>query len=273
MPHFIRSFYPVCLIAMSSAILGCNDPEFRLPDTSDAGVDANADMMDVEDLSDMHIEDMTEDLGIIVDSSPDMIESDMADMQADADMLPDEDMDMAPDMMEDMSSTDLPSTCGESCQQQDLTLMFGQNSRTIERAVYGLSSPDMSVNGQWEIYIEALQGGFSGCPDEQSSAPDYTMVLTGMPIFTQKGDWTSDSHNINAVLFDYEGDLLPDPPFYARATAVQVSPRALDVCVPCVENSMSDEDGFVALDMSATFMEGTISGSLYAVHCDSLDAK
>ena len=67
MPHFIRSFYPVCLIAMSSAILGCNDPEFRLPDTSDAGVDANADMMDVEDLSDMHIEDMTEDLGIIVD--------------------------------------------------------------------------------------------------------------------------------------------------------------------------------------------------------------
>lgn len=33
----------------------------------------------------------------------------------------------------------------------------------------------------------------------------------------------------------------------------------------------NDPDGMVALDVTLTFPDGTVTGHLYATHCDSLD--
>lgn len=233
--------------------------------------------------------DMTGDASMQQDATM----ADMADMGSDQDLLPldqgdDADMSEPLDAPQDLSSSDMMDmedmrpTCEGECATHDLTIAFGATTRSLGRAVYGLSSPEQSVNGEgWEIYVEGLQGGFAGCPEELSDAPDYTFILNGLPILTGGEVLSKETHQLNAILFDYEGDLVPDPPFRTVATEVRVTARTTSVCTDCVGamgeddmgSSNSDPGGFVSLEVEAVFPEGVISGTLYAEHCDSLDAR
>lgn len=221
------------------------------------------------DEEDMPAEDMAtpEDMPPEVDMAP---AEDMAPVE---DMPPEEDMAAPEDMAVEVDmGAPLPDTCEGDCAVQTLEADFNGTTRPFERAVYGLSAPSQTGSGEWEIYIEALHGGFMGCPNEASPTPERTLILSGLVIPTGDRE-LSEADGLRATLLDFEGALEPDEPF-VRATAVTITPAALDVCTECVGQAPpSDEDGFVAFDLSATFPDGTISGRVYAVHCDSMDTS
>jgi len=161
----------------------------------------------------------------------------------------------------------LPKTCSGACAKQTLTVTFGSVTVPIERAVYGV---DKDAQGKPGVYIEALHGGFTGCPQQSSPTTDRTLILSGLPLPVDSTPITQ-TDGLVVSLFDYKGDLLPSKPL-TKATAASVTFVAGDVCPTCVgQPAPSHPGGFVALDLSATFAEGTVSGRLYAVHCDSLD--
>lgn len=135
----------------------------------------------------------------------------------------------------------------------------------LDRAVYGLT---IEAGQPTTAHVEAYRGGGAGCPTEASPTPDYTLVLGAVPVPTAAATVTSPGN-----LLDFEGDLLGGA-LGARATAVTLTPVAVDVCPTCVGGAApSDPDGFIALDASLTFEGGTVSGHLFATHCDSLDTR
>lgn len=260
---------PLCLtmaiLFLLAGPMACREDNDEKPED----MSSSADMaMTPDDMSqpDMSARDMPLDQGEPPkDLGPDIPPS----LDAPADL---EEIDMA-------GPEDMRPTCEGDCATHDLTIAFGANTRALGRAVYGLSSPEQSSSGEgWEIYVEALQGGFSGCPEELSNAPEYTFIVSGLPIVTGGEELSNETHQLNAILFDYQGDLVPDPPFRTTATDVRITARTTSVCTDCVGmgSSMmgnSDPGGFVSLDIEATFPEGTVSGTLYAEHCNSLDAE
>jgi hypothetical protein len=58
----------------------------------------------------------------------------------------------------------LPATCDATCAKQTLTAVFGTVTEGFERAIYGIDT----TGAQPTLYIEALSGGFSGCPKQDS---------------------------------------------------------------------------------------------------------
>ncbi|MCK5799930.1 MAG: hypothetical protein KAI47_22220 [Deltaproteobacteria bacterium] len=164
-------------------------------------------------------------------------------------------------------SSGLPASCSGACAKQTLTVSFGSVTVPIERAVYGL---DRDAKGQRGVYIEALHGGFSGCPKNDSPTTDRTLILSGLPL-PEAGKPITEADGLVISLFDYKGDLLGSKPI-TKATAASVTFVAAKVCPSCVgKPEPSDPKGFVALDLDVTFVEGSVKGRLYAVHCDSLD--
>ena len=256
------------LLLSSCALSGCRDNDTKTEeDMSPAREDMAAGDMQA---ADMVAADMRPDQG----PAPD-------DMGVDADMQ--DPLDSAQDLdTQDLAQPeDMRPTCEGDCATHSLTIEFGADTRTMERAVYGLSSPEQSVNGEgWEIYVEALEGGFAGCPEELSPSPDYTLILSGLPLLVGGEVLSKETAPINAILFDYKEDLISGFPPRTVATELTITARAASVCVDCVgatpaggDMDNSDPEGFVSLEIEATFPEGTIKGTLYAAHCDSLDAK
>ena len=93
-------------------------------------------------------------------------------------------------------------------------------------------------------------------------------MLAAVPVPTAAAAVTSPGN-----LLDFVGDLLGGA-LGARATAVMLTPVAVDVCPTCVGGAApSDPDGLIALDLSLTFAGGTVAGHLFATHCDSLDTR
>jgi hypothetical protein len=157
--------------------------------------------------------------------------------------------------------------CSGSCAQQSLVATFGAAVEPFERSVYGL---DQDAKGKAGIYLEAMHGGFSGCPEQSSPTPDRTLILSGLPLPTV-GATVSKSDGLVVTLLDYKGTLLQGEPL-SKATASKVTFTAAEVCVSCVgQTPPSHPAGFVALELEATFDEGTVKGHLYARHCDSLE--
>lgn len=168
-------------------------------------------------------------------------------------------VDAAPD-----SAGGLPTTCDGACRTTALTAAFGSTTRVLDRAVYGVNA----IPGQAPtLHVEAYQGGGTGCPSASSPTPEYTLVLGEVPVPT-----TTEAGSVRANLLDFQGDLLGGA-LGAAATAATAAAVALDVCPTCVgQPAPSDADGLVALDLDATFSGGTVTGHLFATHCDSLDA-
>ena len=169
----------------------------------------------------------------------------------------------------------LGSECDEACALQRLEIALNGQTRALSRAVYGLTAPSSSSQGGgWEIYLEAYEGGDQGCPSDESATPRYTMIVSGLPIPQDLEPINKLSEpSLNAVLFDFDGDLIEGTSLWTRATNVTVSARALSVCTECVgQPAPSDQEGFVALTLTAQLEGGgLIEGELYASHCDSLD--
>lgn len=158
----------------------------------------------------------------------------------------------------------LPTTCDGACRTTALTARFGATTRTLDRAAYGVTA---AAGQPPTLHVEAYRGGGTGCPTASSPTPDYTLVLGELPLPTTAAPLAA-----RANLLDFVGDLLGGP-LGAAATAATATPVALDVCPACVgQPAPADPDGLVALDVSATFAAGTITGHLFATHCDSLDA-
>lgn len=153
----------------------------------------------------------------------------------------------------------LPAGCIGACRTTALTATFGPDTRVLDRAYYGITKAATAST----LHVEAYNNAPAGCPTAQSTTPDYTMILgtVGIP---QPG--TSPGN-----ILDFKGDLL-DGPLGAAASAVTLTTIAIDVCPSCVGMpAPADADGFVAIDAQLTFAAGTITGHLFATHCDSLD--
>ncbi len=150
-------------------------------------------------------------------------------------------------------------TCTGACRSTNLTATFGTDTRKLDRAYYGISRTTTGST----LHVEAYKGGGAGCPAMTSPTPDYTLILGKVPITAA----TTSPGN----LLDFKGDLL-DGPLGAAATTVTLTAFAADVCPACVGMpAPADVDGFAAFDTSLTFAAGTITGHLFAAHCDSLD--
>lgn len=154
----------------------------------------------------------------------------------------------------------LPSTCEGGCRATDLTAAFGATTRRLDRAYYGVTASSAT------LHVEAYRGGDPGCPTPSSPPPDYTLVLGTVAIPTSTMPAGSPGN-----LLDFVGDLLGGP-LGAAATSVTLTPVAANVCATCVGMpAPADPDGLLALEVSLTFESGTITGHLFATHCDSLD--
>lgn len=87
-----------------------------------------------------------------------------------------------------------------------------------------------------------------------SPTPRRTVVITGV---RARGDGDEQQTGLGASLFDFGGELTDRP--LERATMVRVTPRAYHA------------GEFVSFEVTAVFDGGTITGGVFARHCDSLD--
>ena len=138
----------------------------------------------------------------------------------------------------------------------NLVAKFGSVQRMLDRAYFGVTR---SASGA-TLHVEAYRGGGSGCPTQSSPATDYTLVLATVPMPSGMTPVTSPGN-----ILDFVGDLLGGD-LGAAATAVVITPLASDVCAAC-------SGTFLSADASLTFSGGTITGHVYATHCDSLDEQ
>jgi hypothetical protein len=129
--------------------------------------------------------------------------------------------------------------CEGACKTTALTATF-MATRTLDVAYYG-------TNTDLTLHLEAYAGAAAGCPTMNSPTPDYTLILGRINM----------EHTSPASFIDFKGDMLPSVQPIS-ATAVTLTPVTFDAT-------------FVAYDVMLTFDAGTISGHLYATHCDSLD--
>jgi hypothetical protein len=146
----------------------------------------------------------------------------------------------------DMTGNGLATTCTGACASTTLTATFGSTTRQLDAAYFGVSSATQT------LYVEAYGGAAAGCPSMSSPTPDYTLILGRVPMPATTASVTSPGN-----LIDFQGDLLASPAPMA-ATVVMLAPVAKN-------------DTELALDVTLTFPTGTITGHLFATHCDSLD--
>lgn len=144
--------------------------------------------------------------------------------------------------------TGLATTCTGACATTSLTATFGQTTRRLDVAYFGMTTS----NGMQALYVEAYGGAAAGCPSMNSPTPDYTLILGSVPMPTSTAAITSPAN-----LIDFQGDLLPSPA-PLKATTVTLTPVAKNAAE-------------LALDVDLTFPSGTLAGHLFATHCDSLD--
>ena len=201
---------------------------------------------------------------------PDMGDPEPEDMKAEVepDMRP-----PAPDMKPPV----LLDTCVGTCTKQNLEFT-ALDGRTLPFSTtgFGLTHPSYTESGEWEIYIESWERGADGCPDEGSPTPDHNLILSRIPIPTTTDTLTKEADSLTSVFFDFNSDVVDttqNPSGFIHASAVTIKPVGVSVCTECVGVlTMPDVDGFVSFDVTAEFEEGTVSGRIYAQHCDSLDS-
>jgi hypothetical protein len=122
-----------------------------------------------------------------------------------------------------------------------------QATRMLDRAFYGVNTDDGT------LHVEINKGGDTGCPQMNSPTPEYTLIIGRVPAMTAA------SATSPGTFLDYQGDMLPDGVLGAPATAVILSAISYTAGVS------------VALEVSMTFDAGTVTGHVFATHCDSLD--
>lgn len=147
------------------------------------------------------------------------------------------------------------ASCTGACMLTSLSGTFGDKSGAFTRAQHGVET---GASGEPLLYLEAHAGGSPACPDQNSPAPERTLILANVPR-GQVGETFTKADGVTAAILDFDGALGLPPT--TKATAVEVKLVAVDAANP---------PAFVALDVTATFPEGTVTGHAYASYCDSL---
>lgn len=156
------------------------------------------------------------------------------------------------------AGVDAPSgTCEGACKTTSLVADFGGKMRTLTRAQFGTQPGD----GGTELHTESHLGGSAACPSQSSPSPDYTLIVSAIPRGSA-GKKLSDKNKVTSAFFDFKGDLgLAAPSGITEAISVNITVASEDPATP---------PAWVAVDVSASFREGTVKGHLYAEYCDSL---
>jgi len=144
----------------------------------------------------------------------------------------------------------------------DAPLVFTSNAGDplpVSRSAAGITVGTPNV-----LYVEAWEGGFTGCPEQSSPTPDRTFIVSGVVLDGR----TEQDQGLSATLLDFEGNILPSGTPFSRATLVRVTNIDDDLCAPDSDCDDADRIGF---DVEAVFSEGTLSGRVDARHCGSLD--
>lgn len=158
--------------------------------------------------------------------------------------------------------------CEGDCRTSTLAFeKAGGASFALSQAAYGLTAP--TGGAPWELYVEAWEGGFTGCPKQDSPTPERTLILAGLAV---PHDASPQTHADGAVarLLDYEGDIFAADQLVSRASSVVVTAASSHAC-PAPGFACDAAEGFVALEVEATFAEGVAHGHVFAPHCDTLD--
>jgi len=150
-----------------------------------------------------------------------------------------------------------PGTCEGACKTTSLVADFGGKKRTLVRAQFGTQPGDGGV----DLHTESHLGGEAACPTQSSPSPDYTLLVTPIPRGAA-GRKLSDRDRVTSNFFDFKGDL-------GLAAASGIT-KAITVNLTVIAEDPSTPPKWVAIDVSAAFREGEITGHLYAEFCDSL---
>lgn len=145
--------------------------------------------------------------------------------------------------------------CDGDCLKTTVEADIGGKKAPLDRAQYGTDGTGAAQT----LYIEAHAGGDTACPTENSPSPDRTLVLTGIPIGAV-GTKLTEADGVTASYLDYVGDQLPDKPT-TKATAVEATLVEIDSGTP---------PAWVAVDVKATFAEGTVQGHVFASYCQTM---
>jgi hypothetical protein len=153
----------------------------------------------------------------------------------------------------------------------DLTVTLGDETATLERAYYGVTSPRDSNTERWELYVEAYAGGADGCPTENSPTPDQTLIIAGVA-FPDDNVTTTDADGLSVSLLDFSGRLSTAPVESSRGE--ETTMLGWTVCRECPNLP----DYFVYFEIDAPFTtetasaDGEVTGRVLATHCPSLDS-
>lgn len=260
----MRSLRPFLFLAVmalfAQPLTACSDDDDSKTDISDDAGSTDADATGGDDADTQSDdadgaggEDVTEDVG-----------ADASDGGDDVDTT--EEADGA-----DAVEPGLPQTCEGACAETALTLEYAGETGVLTRAAFGLTAPNATESGEWEVYLEAWEGGFEGCPTESSPSPDWTFIIGGFGLVEDTTMLTKADDGVFLTLSDYDGKFLGQVPF-ASAGVVAITPVASKIDTELVLQGQQDEDGFLALDISAVFDgQGETSGQIYAKHCVSMD--
>jgi hypothetical protein len=152
-------------------------------------------------------------------------------------------------------ATNADAGCDGPCTATNLVLAFGAKTATLTRAQFGYEPPeDGAVQ---KVHIEAHAGGSPECPTAASPTPDQTLLVIGVP--GAVGPFSS-ADGVRVVLFDFKDSLgMPTP-----------NVNALDVTGKVTSVTPGDA-GVVSAEITATFDGGTLSGTLRAERCTTLD--
>lgn len=236
----------LALFALNAAACGDDPRQASSPQDGTGDVDASAPSEDVSDPTDLATDTTTPEDAALNDATPDaVVEEDASDAEDSAALAPD---------------------CQGACREQSLVAARGDLRVPFTFAAYGLTDATLSDSGELEVLVEIYSGGEATCPREDSPTPESTLILSGL------ADPPSEDQPLTLSLLDFEGALLEGAPI-GRAESVSSANVEATLCGECLgEPAPSHNAGFVALDLTATFPEGiTLTGHVFAVHCDSLD--
>jgi hypothetical protein len=153
----------------------------------------------------------------------------------------------------DLGSPDAPPVT-------ELTVTVGGTRRLLDRAQLGLDrDPAGEVSG---LHVEAHAGGDPACPEQDSPTPDCTLIIGNIPPVPD-GTVLTEADGVSVTLLDFSCGLLPGP-----------APERFTTLSLTVVRSVLEPPGEVLLEATleaSSASGGTVSGTLVALHCTSLD--
>ncbi len=132
---------------------------------------------------------------------------------------------------------------------------FSGRPFTFDKAYFGY---DLGDAGPLATSVELQTGSDGSCPPPKTD-PRGTIVLAGLP-----GTLAARSYAVKATLIGLD----PALPLKSTASSVTLTLAALEPCAP-------PDARTCAFDATVTiaFPEGTVAGTVRAIHCDSMDVR